>query len=247
MGLPAADVLEIPSAADKFPPTTPFDLDPAISDRLASLARRNRADLAASALREASAQRALEAAENARKARLDLSFRGGYRGLDEGNDIGPFLGALSNNVPGLSASVGLRYELPHKNTAARGLAVRRRALREQQRILREDLDRRLTSAVRVAALALANSLEQASYIESAVSLSRATVENEKEKYGLGFATLFDVIQAEDNLRAALLSEIDIRLAHALALAGLRFETGTMSAPDDLPAARAEWFTIPPQP
>jgi hypothetical protein len=53
------------------------------------------------------------------------------------------------------------------------------------------------------------------------------VENERKKYELSAATLFDVLLAEDNLTGALLSGVEGRLGHALALARIRYETATL--------------------
>jgi outer membrane protein TolC len=53
------------------------------------------------------------------------------------------------------------------------------------------------------------------------------VENEQTKSGLGAATVFDVIFAEDNLTSALLNVVAGRQGYAVALAQLRYETGTM--------------------
>jgi outer membrane protein TolC len=65
-----------------------------------------------------------------------------------------------------------------------------------------------------------------------VELSRTTVENEERKFQLGMSTLFDVIQAEDQLTSALLSRISTQQRFAAARARLAFETGALVRDQD---------------
>jgi outer membrane protein TolC len=56
------------------------------------------------------------------------------------------------------------------------------------------------------------------------------------KFQMGTATLFEVIQAEDNRTSARLSWIEAQRRYALALAQLRFQAGTLPGAGACPAA-----------
>ena len=75
--------------------------------------------------------------------------------------------------------------------------------------------------------ALQNAARETAIAEEGLRLSVRAVETEREKFRLGLATVFDAILAEDTLTRALLRRIDARLRYAVALARLRFETGTL--------------------
>ncbi len=227
MGISGRAIGELPPPTDPFPPAQPFVADPRAVTNLVEVAIENRADLQAQNLREGSARWTAEAAETDLKPKLDLAFSAGYSGIDAGGGLGPFFGSLSNDVSGLSTSVLLSYQLPLRNAADRGSALHRRAFLEQQEILTEDLERQVWTAVTVAAEALDRGAQQAIEAQRAVSLSSTTVDNEKKKGQLGLATLFDVIQAEDNLTSAQLTEVAAQQTYATALATLRFEIGSL--------------------
>ena len=222
---PAMERLQPPS--DLFPKAEPFSGDPATVAGLVAMAVEQRADLQAQSLLEDSARWSVEATDHDLKPTLDLTLSAGYSGIDAGGGLGQAFGALGNNIAGVSTSVLVSYQLPWRNEADRGRALRSRSNLEQQEILTEDLERRVWSAVMVAAEAVERGALQAIEAERAVSLSRTTVANEKTKIQLGLATLFDVILAEDNLTSAELTEVAARQAYATALATLRFETGSL--------------------
>ena len=91
----------------------------------------------------------------------------------------------------------------------------------------DDLDRRIRVNVRVATEALGNAARETAVSDEALRLSLRAVETEREKFRFGLATVFDAILAEDTLTKALLQQTNARLRYALALARLRFETGTL--------------------
>ncbi len=243
----AIDALRLP--ADDFPQTTPFTANSATIEQLVDLAVERRADLEAQGRQQESARMSFEAAEDTLKPSLDLSVSAGYSGIDSGGGVDPFLGSLASNISGLSTSVILSYQLPIRNDAAHGSTLRSQAVLEQQEILTQDLERRVRSAVRVSAEALERAGLRAQEAELAVSLNRTTVDNEKKKNQLGMATLFDVILAEDRLTGVLLNQVSARHAYALALASLRFETGSLTSHSDVtpPVVDATSLTFPPTP
>lgn len=227
MGIPARAIPRLPAPSTEFPETRPFDVD-AVVQRLVRQALGRRADLRAAGQTERSARLSAAAAEDDLKPTLDLAGSVGYSGLDGGADADGLFGSFHRNVPGVTASLQLSYRLPVNNAAARGLALQRFALHQQQQIVRDDLQRQIHAAVAVAAEDLRSSARADEEAQLAVELSRKTVENEKVKHRLGLATLFDVILAEDRLTSALLGAVNTRLSFAVALARLRFETGALA-------------------
>jgi outer membrane protein TolC len=151
----------------------------------------------------------------------------GYQGLALDRGVGGALSSLYSNVPGLDASVQLSYELPLGSLAARGETVQSIAAYDQARIREAELRREIASGVRVARQALHHGRETLFASREAVAFSREAVENEKRKFQLGMSTLFDVILAEDALTNARLGEITGQQAYAVAIARLRYETGSI--------------------
>ena len=68
--------------------------------------------------------------------------------------------------------------------------------------------------------------------EEAAALLQQTVESERLRFHLGSSTVFTVIQAEELLTNALIARIDAQESYAVALAKVRFNTGTLIGPPD---------------
>jgi outer membrane protein TolC len=171
----------------------------------------------------------LDGARGQARPRFDLTFSVGYEGSATGERWEPLFQPLYRNIPGVRASLQVDYQQPFANAAARGFALQRAALHEQQRVIEADLTLRVRSGIAVSSEALHSSARAADEAARAVELHRKTVDNERRKNQLGAATLLDVILAEDRWTSALLDEVATRLDFALALASLRFESGTMVA------------------
>jgi len=232
MGIDAAGTLGLGA------PTTPF---PAATDsaaaaplqvaRLEALARVRRADLGAVRTSNRAFELELEQFRHAQKPRLDLVVNLGYQGFTQGQGFDHLVSPLFRNVPGLNASVRLRYDRAFTNSAALGQVMQEAALLEQQRVRLLDVERQVTTDVAVSALGLERAVVARRESEHAVALYRLTVENEQRKLKLGMNTLFDVINAEDALTNALLTAINNRRVHAMAIAGVRAATGTIAEMD----------------
>jgi outer membrane protein len=213
----------LPRATTEFPDPGPAP-EPDRLQRWIGDAVRQRPDMAAAELRVRGAAVLLQAARNELRARLDLEVSAGYTGQARGP-----AGVLARDFPGADAAVTVSYQLPTEQVGARGRAAQAAAALERQRIARADLERRITIGV-LAAFEIARST-QLGLRESAdaVKLMQRTVDNEKKKFRLGSTTLFSVNQAEESLTSALLAMIDGHREFAVALATLRFETGTVLA------------------
>ena len=183
------------------------------------------------------------AAAIARRDAARLAWQGALRDFRPRWDVVATLGHTSNFGPespppsprgagGLNSFVQIRYEPVATNNAAHGLALRTETSYRSAVIAAEDLTRRIGANVEVAAAALDNAASEVAIAEEAVLLSRRSVDTEEAKLRLGLATLFDAILSADALTSAQLRLTDARYRYAVALARLRFETGTLLQHDE---------------
>ncbi|HEX8241836.1 MAG TPA: TolC family protein, partial [Longimicrobium sp.] len=195
-----------------------------------ALARR--ADLSA-ARQAVRAQGVLaDAAQAATRPKLDLQLSLGYTGAVPGEAWSGLVTPLYRDLNTWSAGVEVSWQAALGNAAATGTAAQGRALQRQGQVAAEELERRIRSGVAVAAEALRHGEEELERADEAVRLSQTSVENEERKFQLGMSTLFDVIQAEDQLTSALLSRISAQERYAQARARLAFETGALVHDED---------------
>jgi outer membrane protein TolC len=222
------------SAATSGSPGTGADVP------LPAEALHRREDLAALRARRIAAEVQLGAAQKDLRPRLDLSVGMGYQGIASDDGFSGALSSFYRNVAGLDASVRLSYELPLASLAARGEVLRSSAAYDQACIREAELVRQISSGVRMAREALRHGREALLASREAVALSREAVDNEKRKFRLGMSTLFDVILAEDALTSARLGEIAGQQAYAVAIARLRYESGTiLDSSGEKPSVNAE--------
>jgi outer membrane protein len=226
-GVTRNDVATVPSAATDFP--APGQQPSADSlGRWQDAGRAGRDDLQAARWRLAGADRARAAASNELVPRLDLEMSGGYQSRERDrawNRLAPFYG----QAPGAQAQVSLRFELPVVRSGPRGRIGQADAAHERQRLLHRHVERSITNGVAVATETVRRSQLALRESELAVDLLGQTVDNERQKFRLGFSTLFAVIQAEEQLTSTLLARIAGQRSFAVALARLRYETGTLLA------------------
>lgn len=226
MGLPADAIAALPPPATAFPaPGSGAErLD---ASRLVEESYRRRADLAAADQRTRSASIRLEAARSDHRPRLDLVLNTGYQTTEADEGLARFFLTVNQHRPHLDALVGLRFELPVSNSAARGQVTQSSAAQEQSRIARDDLRRRIAAGVALGLAAVAHA--EATMLESAeaVRLFEAGIQAVQRRFQLGAATLFDLIQAQDALTNALLFHVQSQRDYAVAIAGLRFQSGRL--------------------
>ncbi|MEM9596313.1 MAG: TolC family protein [Acidobacteriota bacterium] len=214
-------------AGDDVPPTEAPRADDPRRSILLRRALDFRADLRADAERLEAARLRLLAADDALDPQLDLVFTPSYSGFTSGDGFGDYFGPLGDNIPGLSATFALAYRFPLGNRAAEGGLLSAEASVRQQ-TLSLDLARRNVGAE--VAVALDSVLTNARVVakqERAVDLFAQALENEEKKLRVGSSTLIDVISQRDRLTSAQQRLNGARRALAVALVGLRFETGTL--------------------
>jgi outer membrane protein TolC len=230
MGLPVAELASLAPPVDSFPPTpdsaTVTDW-PADSTWIV-VALRRRADLAAARKRRAATGNLVGATRNEVRSGFDLNVGAGFTGIDVGTGFGrlvsPFEGSAHR---GFQTQVGLTYGMPLGNRAGQAQLQRSIAADRQAGIAADELARRIGLAVATSAATVRRTVEQLRLSEMAAALFARAIEAESEKFRLGTSTLFDVIIAQDNLTGARLSLINTQRRYAVAIAQLRFVTGTL--------------------
>jgi outer membrane protein len=238
MGVPTVEMLALPGATEPFPriPDAAEVQAWPPADAWVQFALRNRPDLAAARLRRDAAGHTLRGARAELRPRLDLVARLGYTGIGLGSQADRLLTPFGSDHQGAQLQVGVSYDLPLGNHAARGQLERASAADARSAVVAGELERSADLAIATAGQTLRRTAESARLSEQAVRLFGAAVEGEMMKFQMGTATLFEVIQAEDNRTSARLSWIEAQRRYALALAQLRFQAGTLPGAGACPAA-----------
>jgi outer membrane protein TolC len=245
MGVEAAQVLRAAAPATRFPAVTPDWVAPPL-EALVNDARTRRADVVAAAKQVEASQVLLDVARNDLQDRVDLSLTGGYKGRDLGGGADRFFTPFFGGIPGLDASIQVRYEFLASNAGGRGRLLQHEALFQKHRIALADLERHIAAAVLVAVEALGRSTESLAASQEAGRLFNEGVQNEERKFRLGVSTLFDVIQAADGLTNARLAETAAQRDYAVAIATLRYQAGTLLRFDnERPIVEAVTLLTPP--
>jgi len=236
IGLPPDEIPSLPPPSDPFPRAdsvpSPEGVPAGVpAAAMEGTALAHRADLAAARERATAARIREKATANALLPSLDLVATPSYAGEAGGDGPGDFLSPLWTNVPGLSASLSLRLAWPVGNRQAEGNLLVAQANRRQRELEIELLRRQIGADVPAALDAVVQGARLLERATAAVSLFERVVNNEDRKLQAGRSTLLDVIAQRDRLTAARQREVGARQALAVALARLRFATGTLLTGD----------------
>jgi outer membrane protein len=188
-----------------------------------------RADLRAVGKSVESARIRVVAARDSLNPRVDLVSSIGYAGIQVGGSLGSLFSPVYSNVPGADLSISFHYQWATTNVGARGRLLQSESGLEQARIAQDDLQRQIRTAVYQASESIARNASAMAEAHEAVTLYEATVRSEERKFQVGVSTLFDTIQAADALTSVRSSEITAQHDYAVALATLRFQTGSLIA------------------
>jgi outer membrane protein TolC len=216
-------------AVDAAPAASPLPVLPALPVMVAEALDR-RPDLQATQRRVESARTLFDAARENLKPRVDLISSVGYAGLQiGGGSLGSLFTPIFRNVPGPDFSISFRYQWATANLGARGQLLQSEASYEQERIAAGELQRQIRTGVYQSSESIGRNAIAVTEAHAAVTLYQAMVRSEQRKFQLGVSTLFDTIQAADALTNVRLSEITAQRDYAVALATLRFQTGSLIA------------------
>lgn len=211
-----------------------------------NLALAGRADYLAAKKREAEEKTLLVPARNGVLPQLNLSLSSGYSSLDEGVGISSFFAAPGRAPRGPDVGVGVTYQFPPSNNAAFGALMLAQSNLRQAELRTLQTSESIMAAVATALGGVRNAALQKQRAQEAVAASQSALEGEREKYRLGAGQLVDVLTMEDRLTVAQQAEVNAGLGYALALAELRFATGSIIAPDQTVQSvdRDVFFNVP---
>ncbi|MCM2256103.1 MAG: TolC family protein [Vicinamibacteria bacterium] len=229
MGLPVEQFDALPVPADDFPAVAADLPQPAQADLFVPAALARRGDLQAATRRIEAAGALLESARNGIQPKLDLQLRVGYKGLAEGSGTGRYFAAFGEGLAGPDVAAAVTFQFPPSNRAAEGQLARSTAVMDQARTAAFDRERQVRSGVTVALADLATAGRRVAIAAETAALFREAVDDEQQKVRLGLGTVVDLIFTQDSLTSALIDEVQARFGYALALARLRYETGTLLA------------------
>jgi outer membrane protein TolC len=110
----------------------------------------------------------------------------------------------------------------------------------------DQLSRSIISNVVIDLSALQRGRDQIDKAQLSANDFEKALETEREKLKLGNSTLINVIETEQNLTNALLQVISARQQYAVAVAQLRFDTGTLVPHASRSVfSREDFVTLPP--
>jgi outer membrane protein TolC len=246
LGLPAAQIEALPEPAADFPAVSALEAAlPGRAAALRQLALAQRPDVRVLDLQQEALRHLLKAAHNGEQPRLDVNMGLGYGRASEGGSLYGFINQPGRTQHQPSVFLNLKFELPIGNHAARGLSRSYAAQASTLDVRQRDLSDSIASGVDSALQALASSASQLQVAQQGLALYEQAVQQELVKQRNGIATLIDVINIEARFVNARTSLLQLQLAHALALARLRFETGSLLPPRPVDPAGADQIELAP--
>jgi outer membrane protein TolC len=225
MGMDALALSAPPLPADPFPELDKPQLPvPADYGRVIRYAQDNRQDLnAALSSREALAFLS-NAARRDLRPRVDLSLQLSYDGIDKGHRPQAF---LFNENDGLRVMGGLSMEFPIEKRLYSGQLRQALAEEEQADVVREQLSQSIASQVMIAVEEVGNTYAAYHVSLDAEKYYAEALRKERKRFLIGDSSFIDVISLQDRYRDAQLETLAARQAHLIALATLRFASGTL--------------------
>ncbi|MDA0811314.1 MAG: TolC family protein [Verrucomicrobia bacterium] len=240
MGIEGDDLLYAPLASDPLPDLVSKSAISSTSPQgMVDLALQLRADRKSALQLEESGLVLTEQAKTNLRPALDFTSRTSYSGLDEGSHYESYYQPYLQGNAGPSYFMGLRFDYPIGNNTAKGLLKEREARLRQSKLTTGIITRSILSNIVTARKSIENSLLQIDSLNASRSALVDSLNAEQERFKTGDSTLLDTILTEERLTGANRAIIEAKLQHALGLAQLRFETGTLMASSDSSNAAIE--------
>ncbi len=217
------------------------DLDTAIRTALDRRPEIHRQMLAIEALRLN-----VDVARNATLPRLDLSGSYGFAGLGGQLTVrDPQTGAILDTIPGgfddavrqlrdldfPHWTVGVTFSLPLGNNDARARLAQRRYELEKGLVELQALKQQVILEVRRAVRGLEDGAASIDAAVASTRLAEKNLEAEHTKFANGLSTNYQVLQIQDDLAQAQLTELNARVAYRKALVAYQVATGTLLEKD----------------
>jgi outer membrane protein TolC len=201
LGLRRLAGLELGARAIDLKPTAPLAAQPTTFD-IAAIVEASLAtspEIAAVRARGQGASIDVEVAENGLLPRLDFSLQAGPIGTAE--DVS---GSLENltSFTGYTIFGALDLEHPIGRTQAKGEARAAREIRRQIAVTERDLQAQIALSAVTAVRQAEAAAKRMELNARAIQLAETNVEAERQRFELGRATNFDVLQRQEELKAA---------------------------------------------
>ena len=218
MGIPLEEIVSLPTPSDQFPELKK-EAFPASSDarEYAELACRKRNDVLAYRKTEEAERTLLDRAMLDTRRQLDVIMEAGYVGAAEDGHMDS----------ALDYRAGIELDLAFGNRAAQAQVLQREASCNQAKIQTAELERQVRSNVVLAMQTLRLSLDELETQHQAVLFHQKAVADETKKLRVGMSTMLALIDVDDRLRNAMMSEILSLRNAASALVRLRYEMGLL--------------------
>jgi outer membrane protein TolC len=235
MGQKLTRIDQAPKAADTLPavPEVGTDLMSTVDEMVAS-ALRSRFDVVAANHRIDAAERLAEAASFDLKRRVDLQLGVGFSGLQEGGDVttlddlvSGWWDAVSDFSAGPSFKIGLNFDLPFANRAAKGRSAQSFSLERQSRIEARELERKIANAVDRLAGSLRKAIDEGRRRSVSVELFDDALASDIERFRAGEGSSIDVVLAQEQQVNEEITLVAIRHEIARLVTQLSFEIGRL--------------------
>jgi outer membrane protein TolC len=177
------------------------------------------------------------------KPDLDIFVGGEFTGYNQETGLEGYFSSMTTRNTGSSLMLGGKFEWPFQNRTRIGSHLEAMTQARKSRLLEVQAQRGLAADLAADVKNLLRTIQQARQISQAADEYEKALASERRRLDLNETTLVDVLFTEQSLSQARLAEVTSKLAHALALANLRFSTFTIlprvdySAIED-PAVRA---------
>jgi outer membrane protein len=232
LGYSPQEMTTPPQPEGPFPPVVvPDVLDKDREERYVAQALSQRADYLAAQNNITTQEILFRKSELDKKPRLDFDFATGITGLSERENATRFWRSLSNDRAGPGVFVGLNLEWPIANNTAIGEFIKRRSLLREARLSSSLLSNTIASDVLAAMEKLRSSAQEHRLFGESAEAYREAVKFEDKKVRAGESSLNALIDLEDRYYEVRLNQVRAQQKYALALAELRFSTGTLLTED----------------
>ena len=230
MGMDALALSAPPLPADLFPELEEPDLPPPRDyPQVIRYAQDNREDLEAAHSSKEALAILSRAARRDLRPRVDLSLQLSYDGIDAGQRPQAF---LFNENDGLRVMGGLSMEFPMEKRLYSGQLRQALAEEDLADVLRARLSQSIASDVMIAVEEVANTYAAYHVSLEAEKYYAEALHKERKRFLIGDSSFIDVIALQDGYLDAQLETIAARQAHLIALATLRFASGTLVHGDE---------------
>ncbi len=231
MGMNSESLVTPPLSQGNFPPVFKTEAVEQLAPMvLINTARENRMDYRA-ALENVNAETILLIqAKDDKKPKLDLTFQLGYAGLSE--ESSRYWTSFYDNVKGAYGYAGVNLELPFENNYAKGRYRSRASSLTSAKLSTTAVFNLISSEVLTAMENIKMLVSQHELAAKSAERYKAAVSFERKKYDAGESTLNALIDIEDRYIDAKLTAVETIRRYAVALAKLKFVTGTLLKKED---------------